>query len=143
MTTAPSTAIAPSILRNPAEYIRNNILPTLRDLNDQLGKMDELDKEIAKRRAQLDMLKQNVAGMQINFDEVKREHDKILNAAHEKQAESERLDKEIKEKRVVVSQLDDYVNKIRQKLGPNVVGASLSMLSSPKSSPTPKTFSSA
>ena len=86
MTTAPSTAIAPSILRNPAEFIRNNILPTLRELNDQLGKMDELDKEIAKRRAQLDALKQNVAGMQINFDEVKREHDKILAAAHEKQA---------------------------------------------------------
>jgi hypothetical protein len=27
------------------------------------------------------------------------------------------LDKEIKDKRVVVSQLNDYVNKIRQQLG--------------------------
>jgi hypothetical protein len=86
MTTAPSTAIAPSILRNPAEFIRNNILPTLFDLKEQLDQMDELDKEIAKRRAQLDVVTRDVKGMQINFDEVKREHDKILAAAHEKQA---------------------------------------------------------
>jgi hypothetical protein len=42
--------------------------------------------------------------------------DKYLGEAREKQAESERLDKELKEKSAQVAQANDYINKLRAKL---------------------------
>ena len=118
MPTAPSSAIAPNpeIFRKPAQYIRDRVLPALRDLNDELGKMDALDKEIATRRAQLDVVTRDVAAMKNEFDELKREYDKILAAAHAKQAESERLDKEIKALRKELAQLNEWRDKMLQQL---------------------------
>ena len=135
MTNAPSLQQSHDILRAS--------ISDLIVLRDQLGGIDDLKAERARAQAQLDATKQQLKGWQQEVKEATQWRDKYLAEARDKLAECERLDKEIKEKRVVVSQLDDYVNKIRQKLGPNVVGASLSTLSSPKSSPTRKTFSSA
>ena len=61
--------------------------------------------------------RRRLKGAQGEVKEAEHFRDKYLGEAREKLAESERLDKEIKEKRVVVSQLNDYVNKIRQQLG--------------------------
>jgi hypothetical protein len=55
--------------------------------------------------------------MKIEYDEVKREHDKILAQAWEKQKEVERLDAEIKDKSAQLTAINDHLNKIRQRLG--------------------------
>jgi chromosome segregation ATPase len=109
MTTTPS-------LRQSQDLIQR-IISDVTVYRDQVGVIDDLKAEKQKAQASLDVLKQNVKGMQINFDEVKREYDKILAQAWEKQNESERLDKEIKEKRATVAQLEDYFSKARQRLG--------------------------
>ena len=83
---------------------------------DQLTGIDDLDQEQARVQAKLDHTKQYLKAAQGEIKEAEHFRDKYLGEAKEKLAESERLDKEIKEKRVVVSQLDDYVNKIRQQL---------------------------
>jgi septal ring factor EnvC (AmiA/AmiB activator) len=50
MTTAPSIAI----LHKPVDHLNNSILPSLKELREQLAALDEMDKEIAKKQAQLD-----------------------------------------------------------------------------------------
>jgi chromosome segregation ATPase len=107
---------APSTLKQSHDVLKASI-SDLAVLRDQLAGIDDIKVEQQKAQAQLDALKHNVKGMKIEFDEVKREHDKILAQAHEKLAECERLDAEIKKKREDVSQLSDYINKIKQRLG--------------------------
>jgi chromosome segregation ATPase len=55
------------------------------------------------------VLKQNVKGMRSELDEVKRAYDKILAQAHEKQAEVERLDADIKKKREDQANLSNWL----------------------------------
>ena len=86
-------------------------------LRDQLSGIENIDQEQARVQAKLDQTKKYLAGAKGEVKEALHYRDKYLAEAREKLAESERLDKEIKEKRVVVSQLDEYVNKIRQQLG--------------------------
>jgi hypothetical protein len=80
MTTAPST------LKQSHDVLQQSIAD-LKILRDQWAGIDDLKVEQQKVQAQLDALKHNVKGMKIEFDEVKREHEKILAAALEKQAE--------------------------------------------------------
>ena len=86
-------------------------------MRDQLAGIENIDQEQARVQAKLDHTKQYLKAAQGEVKEALHYRDKYLAEARDKLAESERLDKEIKEKRVVVSQLDEYVNKIRQKLG--------------------------
>jgi len=86
-------------------------------LRDQLAGIDDLNAERAKVQAALDYETKFLAQTKGETKEAKHYRDKYLAEAREKLAEGERLDKENKEKSVVVSQLNDYVNKIRQQLG--------------------------
>jgi chromosome segregation ATPase len=106
---------APS-LRQSHDVLKASI-SDLGVLRDNLAGIDDIKAEREKAQAQLDVLKQNVKGMQIELSEVKREHDKILAQAWEKQKEVERLDAEIKDKSAQLSQINDHLNKIRQRLG--------------------------
>jgi chromosome segregation ATPase len=56
MTTAPSIAI----LRKPVDHLNNSILPSLKELREQLGDIEEMDKERAKAQAQLDDVTHNL-----------------------------------------------------------------------------------
>ena len=107
---------APSPLRQSHDVLKGSIAD-LGVLRDQLSGLDDLKAERAAAQAELDRLKQNIKGMKIEYDEVKREHDKILAQAWEKQKEVERLDAEIKDKSAQLSQINDHLNKIRQRLG--------------------------
>jgi len=109
MTNAPSLQQSHDILRAS--------ISDLIVLRDQRGGIDDLKAERARAQAQLDATKQQLKGWQQEVKEATQWRDKYLAEARDKLAECERLDKEIKEKRVVVSQLNDYVNKIRQQLG--------------------------
>jgi len=109
MTNAPSLQQSHDILRAS--------ISDLIVLRDQLGGIDDLKAERARAQAQLDATKQQLKGWQQEVKEAEHYRDKYLAEAREKLAESERLDKQIADKRVVVSQLDAYVNKIRQQLG--------------------------
>jgi hypothetical protein len=86
-------------------------------LRDQWTGIESLDAERASVRAKLDETKKFLAQTKGEVKEATHFRDKYLGEAREKLAESERLDKEIKEKSVVVSQLNDYINKMREKLG--------------------------
>jgi uncharacterized coiled-coil DUF342 family protein len=109
-------ATAPSTLKQAPDLIQR-IISNLTDYGNQVGKIDDLKSEQQKAQAQVDQTKQQLKGWQQEVKEATQWRDKYLAEAREKLAECERLDKEIKEKRVVVSQLNDYVNKIRQQLG--------------------------
>jgi hypothetical protein len=100
-----------------AQPLIQRIISNLTVYGDQVGEIDDLKAEKQKAQAQLDQTKQQLKDWQQEVKEATQWRDKYLAEAREKVAESERLDKEIKEKRVVVSQLNDYVNKIRQQLG--------------------------
>jgi chromosome segregation ATPase len=107
---------APSTLQQSQGLIER-IISDMTVYRDQVGVIDDLKAEHAKAQAQLDATKQQLKGWQQEVKEAQHYREKYLAEAREKVAESERLDKEIKEKRVVVSQLDGYVAKIRQQLG--------------------------
>jgi chromosome segregation ATPase len=111
--TAPSIAI----LRKPADHLNNSILPTLKELGEQLGDIEEMNKERAKAQAQLDALKRELASWKQEVAEAKGYRDKYLAEARGKLAESERLDKEIKTKGEEITAMNDWINKIRQQLG--------------------------
>jgi hypothetical protein len=100
-----------------AQPLIQRIISNLTDYGNQVGEIDDLKAEREKAQAQLDATKQQLKGWQQEVKEAEHYRDKYLAEAREKLAESERLDKQIADKRVVVSQLDAYVNKIRQQLG--------------------------
>jgi hypothetical protein len=108
---------APSPLKQEHQDVLKRSINDLMAYRDQVGEIDDLKAEKQKAQAQLDATKQQLKGWQQEVKEATHYRDKYLAEAREKVAESERLDKAIAEKRVVVSQLDGYVNKIRQQLG--------------------------
>ena len=109
------TSPAPSTLQQSHDVLKGSISQLI-VLRDQLSGLDDLKAEQQKAQAELDRLKQNVKGMQIELSEVKREHDKILAQAWEKQKEVERLDAEIKERRQATAQLNEWRDKMLQQL---------------------------
>jgi predicted RNase H-like nuclease (RuvC/YqgF family) len=110
------TTPAPSTLKQAPDLIQR-IISNLTDYGDQVGKIDDLKAEQQKAQAKLDQTKQQLKDWQQEVKETTYYRDKYLAEARDKAAECERLDKEIKEKRVVVSQLNEWINKIRQHLG--------------------------
>jgi chromosome segregation ATPase len=106
---------APSLRQSQDILVRS--ISDLKVLGTQLAGLDDIKAEQQKAQAQLDVLKQNVAGMKINFDEVKREYDKILAAAHAKQAECGRLDEELKAKTKELGDVCAQMQQMRQRLG--------------------------
>ena len=86
-------------------------------MRDQLAGIENIDAERQKAQAKLDSVKRQLEGAKGEVKEAVHYRDKYLAEAREKLAESERLEKEIKEKRVVVGQLNDWINKIRAQLG--------------------------
>jgi septal ring factor EnvC (AmiA/AmiB activator) len=98
MTTAPSIAI----LRKPADHLNNSILPTLKELGEQLGGLDEMEKEIAKKQAQLDTVKHNLKIMRLELDEVKGQYNDMVKKANEEVAKLERArrEREVEEKKL-------------------------------------------
>ena len=66
----------------------------LSQLREQWAGVESIDKEREKVEAKLAGVKQNVAAMRAEFNEVKTAHDKILAKAHEEQAKLEKLQAE-------------------------------------------------
>ena len=102
---------------NAHQDVLNRSISDLQTLSGQLAGIGTIDADAARARAQLESVKRQLEGAKAEVKEALHFRDKYLGEARDKLAESERLDKEIKEKRVLVSQLNDYVNKIRQQLG--------------------------
>jgi len=95
----------------------NNIVSNLQTLREQMAGIESIDADAARARAQLESVKRQLEGAKGEVREALHYRDKYLAEAKEKLAESERLDKEIKEKSVVAKQANDYINKLRQQLG--------------------------
>jgi hypothetical protein len=110
MTTAPST------LRQSQDLLKASISDLI-VLRDQWAGIDDLNAERAKVKAALDHETKYLAQTKGEVKEALYFRDKYLAEARDKLAESERLTKEITEKSVQVTQLNDYVNKMREKLG--------------------------
>ena len=89
----------------------------LQTLSGQLAGIGTIDADAARARAQLESVKRQLEGAKAEVKEALHYRDKYLGEAREKLAESERLDKEIREKSVQVAQVNDYINKMREKLG--------------------------
>src|SRR5215472_17010189 len=70
----------------------------LQTLKEQWAGVESIDKEREKAQAKLDAVKQNVAAMRAQLNEVKRAHDQILAKAHADQAKLSKLEVEIKRK---------------------------------------------
>ena len=62
----------------------------LQTLKEQWAKVESIDAEREKSEAKLAGVKQNVAGMRAEFNEVKRAHDDILKKAQAAQTELQR-----------------------------------------------------
>jgi len=77
----------------------------LTTLREQWAGVESIDAERKKAEAKLAGVKANVAAMRAEFNEVKAAHDKLLAQAYEKQAECQRLDKEIKTKSKKLSEV--------------------------------------
>jgi chromosome segregation ATPase len=106
--------------RHPTQADRdqlNRAISELRILADACGDVESMDAERARAKAQLDVTTKDVAQMKQEFDEVKRAHDKILGAAHDKQAELERIEAELKRKYAELGSVSQQMAKMRQQLG--------------------------
>jgi chromosome segregation ATPase len=88
----------------------------LQNLREQWSGVETIDKEREKAEAKLDAVRQNVAGMRAEFNEVKRAHDQILAKAHEDQAKLEKLQSEIKRKTAELTKIHGDFTKLRQLL---------------------------
>jgi hypothetical protein len=89
----------------------------LKTLSDQLGEIDDLKVEKQKAQAELDYARKYLKQEQGAIKEAEFFKNKYLDEARAKQAECERLDKEIKEKSAQLAQINDHLSKIRQRLG--------------------------
>jgi len=89
----------------------------LQTLRGQLGGIESIDADAARARAQLDSVKRQLEGAKGEVKEALHYRDKYLAEAKAALEEKERLDKEIKEKSVQAAQANDYINKLREKLG--------------------------
>jgi chromosome segregation ATPase len=98
------------------KQLRENIHSVVANLK-ALGDVEDGRAELAAVRAQIDVAKRDLAGIKTEFAEVKRAHDDILRKAHEKQAELEGLEREIKKKSEEQANLNNWLSKIRQQLG--------------------------
>src|SRR5262249_44192116 len=88
----------------------------LQQLREQWSGVESIDKEREKAQAKLDAVKQNVAGMRGEFNEVRRAHDDILKKAHAAQTELERMEREIKKRKGEVAAINAELAKISDKL---------------------------
>jgi hypothetical protein len=107
---------APSTLKQSHDVLKASISDLI-VLRDQWGKIESMEAERTKVKAELDHQTKFLTQTQGEVKEATYFRDKYMAEAREKAAESERLTKEIADKRVVVSQLDDYLKKAREKLG--------------------------
>ena len=88
----------------------------LQTLKEQWAGVESIDKEREKAQAKLDAVKQNVAAMRAQFNEVKRAHDQILAKAHADQAKLSKLEVEIKRKTAELTKIQGEFDKLRQLL---------------------------
>jgi hypothetical protein len=88
----------------------------LKVLSEQLSGLDDIKAERQKAQAQLDYARKYLKQTQDQIKENEYFRDKYMAEAREKAAESERLDREIKEKRATAAQLNDWRNKMLQQL---------------------------
>jgi hypothetical protein len=102
-TTAPKqmAALPPLDLSKCQEYLTSAI-SHLKDLASQWSKIESMDAENARAKVELDHTTKLLAQTKGEVKENEHWRDKYLGEARDKAAESERLDKEIAEKRVVV-----------------------------------------
>jgi hypothetical protein len=110
------TTPAPSTLRQSHDVLKGSISQLI-VLRDQLAGIDDIKAEQQKAQASLDETKRYLKQAQGEVKEAEHFRDQYLAEARDKQAESERLSKEIAEKRVIVGQLNDTMNTMRKQLG--------------------------
>ena len=88
----------------------------LQQLREQWSGVESIDKEREKAQAKLDAVKQNVAGMRGEFNEVRRAHDDILKKAQAAQTELQRMEREIKKRKGELAGINAELAKIPDKL---------------------------
>jgi chromosome segregation ATPase len=88
----------------------------LQTLKEQWSGVESIDKERDKAQAKLDAVKQNVAAMRGEFNEVKHAHAQILTKAREDQAKLQGLQGEIKRKSAELTKINAEFDKLRQLL---------------------------
>ena len=107
----------PSPLTQAHQDVLKRSIHDLKVLGDQWSGIESMEAERAKVKAALDHETKYLAQTKGEVKEAAFFRDKYMAEAREKAAESERLDAEIAEKRVIVGQLNDAMNKMRQQLG--------------------------
>ena len=88
----------------------------LSQLREQWAGVESIDKEREKAEAKLAGVKQNIAAMRAEFNEVQRAHDKILAKAHEDQAKLSKLEGEIKRRSAELGKINAALAEIPGKL---------------------------
>ena len=88
----------------------------LQQLREQWAGIESIDKEREKAQSKLDAVKQNVAGMRGEFNEVKHAHSEILKKAHEEQAKLTKLEAEVKRRSAELGKINAELAKIPDKL---------------------------
>ena len=75
-----------------------------------------MDKEREKAQSKLDAVKQNVAAMRGEFNEVKHAYSEILKKAQAAQTELQRMEREIKKRKGELAAINAELAKISDKL---------------------------
>ena len=88
----------------------------LTTLREQWSGVESIDKEREKAEPKLAGVKQKIAAMRDEFNEVQRAHDKILAKAHEEQAKLQKLEGEIKRKSAELTNINGEFDKLRELL---------------------------
>jgi chromosome segregation ATPase len=91
------------------KQLRENIHSVVANLQ-ALGEVEDGRKELAKLQREFEVWQHNVKLMKGEFEEVKGQCDAMVKLAHEKLAEANRLDQEIKAK-------TDELAKVKQEMG--------------------------
>jgi DNA repair exonuclease SbcCD ATPase subunit len=103
-------------INQPIELLKG-IISDLKVFSGQVGDLDDMKEELARVQAQIDSAKRQLEVMKGEVKETTYYRDKYLAEAREKLAESQRLDKEIKERSAQLTVISDDLNKIRARIG--------------------------
>jgi hypothetical protein len=98
------------------KQLQQSIRATIVELQG-LGDLEDVRKELAGIKAQLDVSKRDLAGINTEFAETKRANDKLVKDCWDKQQELERKEAELKAKSAELANVTGQMNKIRQQLG--------------------------
>jgi chromosome segregation ATPase len=107
------TSNAPSI-KQSHDVLKASI-SDLAVLRDQLAGIDDIKAEQQKAQAQLDALKHNVKGMNIELKEATDQYNEVCRKAHDELAKFEALQRDVKAKTDELNSINQQIQKLRER----------------------------